>query len=591
MGVISTGNLASSIPVFGSQVQRCIALKKQNLEIATEIAKQFGLTDISARVLAARGFKCDGELEQYIKPSLKEGIPNPGEIKSLIDACILIRDAALKGQKIAITCDFDVDGLSGGAQMLQALLDLGIESEVFVPDRFKEGYGLNEGIISAAHAKGYSVLIAIDFGTTNQKELDFARNLGLKTVVVDHHHVGTAKSTADVFINPNQKGCGFAKATLCASALVWYLVIGLRSVFKEVSDHKFASAASKLDPRLFLDLATLGTICDMVPLTGVNRVIARRGLELLGTTTRPGLVALKKVAGVRSPVTCTDISFGLGPRINAAGRMVHGSMIIELLTTKDSNRAERIAKKLNELNSERQDTEAFVKERAVEVVARWGELPPGLVVWDEEFHTGVVGIVAQRLVERFYRPSIVLGPDSPGVYKGSVRGIKGFNVVEALAAVGEHLQKYGGHAAAGGVSILEQNLEDFKIAFEAECQERLVGARLQPQAEADTEAALSDIQESLITELKSFAPFGMGNPAPQILLRGLKIAERRHIKGTHTKVTLGNSGRFLSGMLWREVNHPLLEKDNLVNIVCKPEVSSYQGIRELHLNIQAIEQG
>jgi single-stranded-DNA-specific exonuclease len=426
----------------------------------------------------------------------------------------------------------------------------------------------------------FGLIITIDYGTTNIKELNLARKLGLQTIVVDHHHVGDLKTPADVFINPNQKGCGFAKKILSASGLAWYLITGLKKCLPQAKD---------VDAKTYLDLACLGTICDMVPLIGANRVIAKRGLELLALTQRPGLISLKNVSGVRDRVTCSDVGFGMGPRLNAAGRMVHGDVVIELLTTSDSNVSSKLAQRLNKLNTERQDTEARVKECALEQIRERGHLPAGLVVWDPEFHTGVVGIVAQRVVEQFYRPTVVLGVDTDGIYKGSVRGIKGFNVVEALTAVSEHLIKYGGHEGAGGLSVEEARLEEFAEAFIRVCEERLQNLGNSPIAEADTEVTLPELDLKLVEEFQKFAPFGVGNPNPQLLVKGLKVLDVRVLKDTHLKTTLTDGKRFVSGLMWRQKSHPALQPGAIVNIVCRPDSSSFNGRIELQANLQAIE--
>lgn len=558
---------------------KAIKIKKQNAAEAKKIAEALKISEVASRVLAARGFTVGADLDTFMNPTLKDGLPEPQKLKNLDKACELIHQVLSEKKGIAICCDFDVDGLSGGAQVHHFFTSIGAKSQVFVPDRFEDGYGLNEGMVQTIAKEKFGLLLTVDYGTTNVKELNLARKLGLKTIVVDHHHVGDIKTPADVFINPNQKGCGFAKKVLSAAGLAWYLIAGLKKCLPE---------ASKIDPKSYLDLACLGTICDMVPLIGANRVIAKRGLELLGQTTRPGLMALKNVSGVRDRVTCSDVGFGMGPRLNAAGRMVHGNVVIELLTTSDSNVSTKLAQRLNKLNVERQDTEARVKESALDQIRQRGHLPAGLVVWDKDFHTGVVGIVAQRIVENFYRPTVVLGVDTDGVYKGSVRGIKGFNVVEALTAVGEHLIKYGGHEGAGGLSVEEGRLDDFAEAFIRECEARLQNLS-GPSAEADTEVSLVEMDLKLVEEFQKFAPFGMGNPNPQLLVKNLRVLDIKVLKDTHLKVTLTDGKRFISGLMWRQTTHPALVAGAHVNIVCRPDSSTFNGRTELVANLQAIE--
>jgi len=292
---------------------------------------------------------------------------------------------------------------------------------------------------------------------------------------------------------------------------------------------------------------------------------------------------------IQGQVSCSDVSFGIGPRLNAAGRMVHGEIVIELLTTSDPALAAKIAHRLNRLNSERQEAEGAVKSSALEIIKGRNRLAAGIVVWDAEFHTGVVGIVAQRLVETYYRPAVVLGLDQEGIYKGSVRGIHGFNVVEALGAVGELLIKFGGHHGAGGLSIKEENLAEFSQAFEAECAKRLRKLDTDPYVEADTEVDLHEIDIPLVRQLQAFAPFGMGNPSPQLLIKNLRVSSVKSLKGTHLKATLTDGKVFLNGIMWRTSTHPALVSGANVNIVAKPDTSSFTGVTELLLNLQAVE--
>lgn len=556
-----------------------IRLRTQNINEAKKIQTSLGLSEIASQVLAARGFKVDKVLQDYINPTLKDGLPDPVELKNLDKACLLIKEILDAKKPIGICCDFDVDGLSGGAQVYHFLKRVGGEVYPFVPDRFTEGYGLNERIVQSARTLGVKLLITIDFGTTSVKEIEFAKSLCMKTIVVDHHHVGSICAKPDIFVNPQQKGCGFADKTLSASGLAWFLLIGLKKALPQ---------ASSIDVREYLDLACLGTICDMVPLTGANRVIAKRGLEFLTSTRRTGLIALKNVIGIKKEVTCHDVGFGIGPRLNAAGRMVHGEVVMELLTTEDSKKAESLAQRLNRLNLERQDTEGEVKERAIQMI-EMTSLQSGIVVWDKDFHTGVVGIVAQRLVENFYRPSVVMGIDQDGMYKGSVRGIKGFNVIEALHAISETMHKYGGHEGAGGLTVLPDKLELFVEAFIAECERRLSKIETHPYAEADVEVGADLLDFPLIDEVMNFSPFGMGNPVPIFLTKGLKVLDVKELKGAHLKATLTDGKRYIPAVMWRQTSHPALVVGAKVNIAYRLDRNIFNGFAELQANLQAVE--
>lgn len=559
-------------------VNKKIRVKKQNTSEADKISYAHSLTPVSSRVLAARGYKTDKNLDTYLKPTLKDGLPSPKELKNLYAGAELIAEVATAGGKIAICCDFDVDGLSSGAQLYDFLKKSGCNAKVFVPDRFEDGYGLNSKMIEEIARGEFSLMVTLDYGTTNVAELTLARERGLKTVVVDHHHVET-NPPSDVFINPQQKGCNFADGVLCAAGLTWYLLIALRKVMP---------SAAHLDPKSFLDLACLGTICDMVPLQGVNRIIAKRGLENLSFTARPGLAALKDVIGAGKKLSCSHVSFGIGPRLNAAGRMVHGSLVIELLTTEDTKLAKQLAKKLNKLNKERQETEEAVKNEALQKASEFEKDTSALVVWGENFHTGVIGIVAQRLVEHFYRPSAVMGLKN-GSYTGSVRGIKGFNVVDALSRASEHLEKFGGHEGAGGFSVSKEKLLDFRNTFMNICTEDLKSIETTPSVDADTQASLSELTPALVKELKAFEPFGMGNAGPVLVVDDLEVKEIKILKGAHLKVMLTDGRYIVPGLIWRRTEHPALQVGNKVRIACKPDLNNFRGMQELQLTLQAVE--
>lgn len=571
-----------------ARVNKRIRIRAQDLVRAKDLTDELKVSPVVGRVLAARGFTPGEDLKNYITPTLKNGLPDPSRLKNLKEGARTIAECHRAGGSIAICCDFDVDGLSGGSVVHDFFNAAGIKSKVFVPDRFADGYGLNEKTVKEIAQSGFSLLLTIDFGTTNFKELTVAKELGLKTVVVDHHHMTGEPPPADVFINPHQKGCGFANGIACAAGLAWYLVLALTKEFSDCG----------IDAKDYLELACLGTICDMVPLIGVNRVIAKRGLESLTVSKRPGLRALRNVIGVKGAVGCSDVSFGIGPRLNAAGRIVHGELVVELLTTRDSIRADKLARDLNELNAERQTIEGIVKERAIEQIERelesraqhgQGADLSGLVAWHEEFHTGVIGIVAQRLVEHFYRPAAVMGMDSAGIWKGSVRGIRGFSVIEALASVKDHLIKFGGHEGAGGFSVSEDNVLAFKAAFVAECAKRLEKIEREPFVDVDTEANLEECTPLLVKQLEGLAPFGMGNPAPVVLLKGLTVKESRVLKDAHLKVLLSDGKRFITGLMWRQTSHPALQVGNKVMIACKPDINNYGGNQELQATLLAVE--
>lgn len=559
-----------------------IKLKNQNAEVAKSIQEQYNLSPVISRILSARGYVPGTDLENFLNPTLQSSLPSPEKLKNIIPAARLISQHHQKGDSFVICSDFDVDGLSSASQLANFFIEAGIKFENYVPDRFTEGYGLNNRMVKAAADSGHKVLIALDFGTSNIKELQYARELGLATIVLDHHHLAAGENPpCDVFVNPHQSGCGFAGATLCTAGLVFYLLISLR---------KELATAGNIDLRPYLDLCCLGTICDMVPLIGVNRLFAQKGLEALSTSKRVGIKALKDVSSITSEVSGYHVGYGLGPRINAAGRMLSGLAVIELFTTSDSVRAKKIAAQLNKLNTERQDVELRMKEQAIDKVIKDKTVPFGIAVWDENYHTGVIGIVAQRLTEYFYRPSIVMGSDQ-GRFKGSVRGVSGFSVVGTLEKLSRYFSKFGGHTAAGGFSLKDDNVSEFAAAWNDECRSFY---EKNPEAafslvQADTEVSFAELDAVLCEDLQKLAPFGMGNSGPQLLVHNLKVKDLQVIKAKHLKATLTDGQRYLSALMWQTARHPELFSGANISVVCKPEINNFQSVKNVQLILQAVE--
>ena len=562
-----------------SPLSKQFILRPQECDSAKSIRELYELDPVIARVLAARGFTPGMSLEQFLQPSLRDGLPHPSGLKNIKRAVELLGDAVSAGSRVAVCSDFDVDGLTSAAQLVDFLTQIGASAGAYVPDRLEDGYGLSSSLIERAHQDGAGLLIAVDFGTKNGVQLELARSLGIKTIVIDHHDISGVVNPADVFINPHQEGCAFADRLLCASGLTWYFIAASRAMIPQ---------AATVDPRSFLDLACLGTICDMVPLQGVNRVIARRGLECLETTSRVGLSELKKVAGIRTGVRSFDVSFGLGPRINAAGRIEHGDIVVRLLTTKSQAEGAKLAKRLDRLNSERQEVEGRVRAKALELVRQAGGSLDGIAVWHPEFHPGVIGIVAQRLVEQFYRPSAVMGRGPDGLFKGSVRGVRGLSVVELLGRLSDHLVTFGGHEGAGGFSIDSDRLKGFCRAFDEMCGSMLTEEQKMPTVTVDTEVALGELSLNLAERFETLAPFGIGNPAPVLLSRDLQVTDVRELRGGHLKAVLSDGVRTLTSMLWRTPHHPSLTRGAEVDVAFKLDVNSYLGERSLQATLQGV---
>ena len=523
-------------------------LKPSDEATVNRFAAELELSPLIARILTLRGFTDNDATRCYLSSSLRSDLPSPFEMADMDAAVDRIVAAVTSNEQIGIWGDYDVDGTTGASVLVSFLREIGAKPFYHVPHRIEEGYGLNVVGLKALKDRGAGLVITVDCGISNAKEVAVANGFGLDLVVVDHHQPPEVLPAAVAVVNPHRKDCRFPDKGMCAAGLAFYLVIGLRAKLREAGWFKQGAAP---DIRHFLDIVTLGTIADMVPLRGVNRTLIKRGLTELGISTRPGVVALKKIAGIPDgDVTAGQVGFRLGPRINAAGRVDYGIKVVELLTTDSAETAQRIAQELEEHNLERRSIEAEVQKHALaqaEVAVASGNCH-SLVLAGEGWHPGVLGIVASRVVERFYRPTVVIGFND-GVGKGSARSIRGFHMVDAFHACADHLDKFGGHEFAGGLSIRPEQLAPFAAAFEQAARRTLSAEQLSPLLEIDAQLDFSQLTLPLMRELEVMQPFGVGNPEPVFTTVNAEICERK-IFSAGVRFRLRQAGKVVSGVIF-----------------------------------------
>ena len=511
-------------------------------------ADELKLSPLIARILTLRGFTDNDATRCYLSSSLRSDLPSPFAMAGMEAAVDRIVAAVTNDEQIGIWGDYDVDGTTGASVLVSFLREIGAKPFYHVPHRIEEGYGLNVEGLRGLKERGAGLVITVDCGISNAIEVAAANGFGLDLVVVDHHQPPELLPPAVAVVNPHRKDCTFPDKGMCAAGLAFYLVIGLRAKLRDAGWFKNGVAP---DIRHFLDIVTLGTIADMVPLKGVNRTLIKRGLSELGTSTRPGVVALKRVAGIPDgEVTAGQVGFRLGPRINAAGRVDYGIKVVELLTTDSADTAQRIAQELEEHNLERRSIEAQVQQHALaqaEAAVAGGDCH-SLVLAGEGWHPGVLGIVASRVVERFYRPTVVIGFND-GVGKGSARSIRGFHMVEGFHACAEHLEKFGGHEFAGGLSIRPDQLAGFTAAFERAARQKLSGEQLSPLLEIDAQLDFSQLTLPLMRELEVMQPFGVGNPEPVFATYGAEVCERK-VFSAGVRLRLRQAGKVMSGVIF-----------------------------------------
>ena len=564
-------------------------LKEADEEIVDQYVANFKISRLIARVLALRGFADSEAARRYLSSSLRTDLPSPFQMADMEPAIRRLVDAIKNKQQIGIWGDYDVDGTTGASVLVSFLREVGAQPIYHVPHRIEEGYGLNTEGLRRFKQRGVDLVVTVDCGISNAQEVAAAGDMGLDVVVIDHHQPPEALPLALAVINPHRKDCAFPDKGLCAAGLAFYVVIALRARLREQG--WFAGSAAP-DIRRYLDIVTLGTIADMVPLTGVNRTLIRRGLAELASSTRPGVVALKQVAGIAAgEVSAGQVGFRLGPRINAAGRVDYGIKVVELLTTDSHDIALRIAQELDAHNSERRMIEAAVLEQALAQAtsAVDGGSRHSLVLAAEGWHPGVLGIVASRIVEKYYRPTVVIGfKDGEG--KGSARSIRGFHMVEGFRRCAEHLQKFGGHEYAGGLSIQSANLAHFAEAFESVARQILTSEDLSPLLEVDAQLRFSDIGFPLVRELDVLKPFGVGNPEPLFMTSQVEVCERK-VFSAGVRYRLRDNGRVIGGVIFGvDDDYPGMVGE-IVDVAYRLSENDWNGASTVELKIVDLRHG
>jgi len=486
---------------------------------AARLATALSLHPLAARVLAGRGLADPGLAEVFLAARIAD-LPDPFTMKGMEAAAARIARALSAGEKIACYGDYDVDGVTSTVLLAGFLRAAGGEVVTYVPHRLVEGYGLNGEAVARLAAQGVKLLVTLDCGITAAPEVRAAAALGLDTVVVDHHTVPVELPAAAAILNPHQPGCGYPSKDLAAVGVTFALVMALRRRLREAG--RFGEKCPEPNLKEALDLVALGTIADVVPLLGANRVLVRAGLEVLASTRRPGLRALKRVAGVAEgqPVTAGQVGFRLAPRINAAGRLDDAGRGVRLLLERDPAAAQALAEELDREHQSRQEIERRILDEATaDARQRVEQGARGLVLARDGWHAGVVGIVASRIAERFHRPVVLVALEE-GAGKGSGRSIERFHLYDALAACSAHLVRFGGHKHAAGLTVVREAVEGFRRAFEAHAAERLAPDDLVPRTRIDGWVETAEVTAQAADALARLAPFGAGHPEPVFALRG-----------------------------------------------------------------------
>lgn len=472
-------------------------------------SEKLGISKITSQILINRGINDTEEAAGFLKADLS-CLLDPYSFAGMSCAVSLIRRAAERGSRVMVFGDYDVDGVTSVALVESVLSRAGLDTVHYIPHRIKDGYGLNKSILQTVKQQGIKLLITVDCGTNDYERVKELRRLGIDVIITDHHEPqGGQPAVASSIINPKSEGSGYGYRDLAGVGVAYKLC-------------QAVCGAKLLDE---LDLVCLGTIADVVPLLGENRAMVKEGLSRLSRTARPGLKALIEASGIKGKrITATHVGYILGPRINASGRMDTAETALNLLIGNDKDEAAGLARTLQEHNRQRQKIENKMLEEARDLIDREINFKEHrvIVIAKEDWHQGVLGIVASKLADLFYRPTIIISK-APGLCKGSGRSIKNFHLLKALLECSGHLESFGGHSHAAGLTISGEKIEDFKDNINRLAREKLLLEHLLPTIEVDAEVGLSELSEGLAQELGALEPFGEGNPEPLLYTRNLRL--------------------------------------------------------------------
>ena len=504
-----------------------------DLNVPEEAAARFpDMPDWMAGLLYSRGIRSAAEAERFLHPGMDQLLP-PMLLRDMDRAAALLLDARDRGQQAVIYGDYDVDGVCASAILLETFRRMKLESDVYIPDRHREGYGLNLAAVEKL-AERYQVLVTVDCGITSVKEVARARELGMRTIVTDHHRPGDALPPADAVVSPLLGEYPFPY--LCGAGVAW----------------KLAMALLGQDALPLMELAALATVADMVSLTGENRCIVALGLEKLSATARPGLRAVMNRAGIFGRVTSEQVGFQIAPRMNACGRMESARTALEMLTTRDLTRAEELALKLEGLNRERKDQEARVITGALAQVEQMDLVDSlAIVVRGESWNSGVVGLAAGRIAEQYAYPTVALSQEGE-LCVGSARSAGDIDIHRALSRCGDLFLRFGGHKQAAGLTIRTEHVEEFARRLSQAVAEQTGGMPPEPHIRCDGEMTLGQVTEETVKWLEKLEPCGVGNPAPLFLCRDVRPLSMRAVgtEGRHLKCTFRQGNDLRDGILF-----------------------------------------
>lgn len=543
-------------------------------EKVAELANKSHLSPLLASILINRNIDTVEKVEQFVNPT-RNDFHDPFLMPDMDKAVERILKAIHTNEKVMIYGDYDVDGITSITVLKKFLLDRGLETGEYTPNRLEEGYGLNKEAVKFIYEQGYTLMITVDCGISGNEEIAYAKELGMEVIVTDHHEQGEEIPNCLAVIDAKRKDNQYPFNQLAGVGVVFKLIQAI-SIKLELDAKEYLK---------YLDIVCVGTISDIVPLVDENRVIAKLGLKLVAMTKNIGLKTLLNSIGYKK-IDSNTISFGVAPRINACGRMGAQEEALKLLLTENQEEADKITETLNQYNQERQATEKSIFEEAVQQIEQTEKDNPCLVVGNEKWHHGVIGIVSSKVTELYFKPSILICfEDEEG--KGSGRSIPGFDLHEALMNCSTYIERFGGHSMAIGITVKKENFENFKKEFQEYAKSKGISDII-PIIKIDEETLLKNVSLETVRELSLLEPYGEANKVPLFLIRNLKIQSIRTLsEGKHLKVKLGQDSYMIDAIgfgvgEWAE-DYLIGDK---VDVVGSLEVNSFNGNEQVQLVIK-----
>ncbi|AVA21429.1 MULTISPECIES: single-stranded-DNA-specific exonuclease RecJ [unclassified Rhizobium] len=558
---------------------------------ALAIAQTHGLPDLIARVLAGRGVGLE-EAMAFLDPTIRSLMPDPHLLTDCEKAAQRLLRAVKAGETVAIFGDYDVDGAASSALLYRFLTHFGVPASIYIPDRIFEGYGPNPTAINQLIDNGATLIVTVDCGSTSFESLEAAKARNIDVVVIDHHQVAHELPPCHALVNPNREDDLSGQGHLCAAGVVFMVLVAALRQLREAGDARVRS----IDLLAWLDIVALATVCDVVPLKGLNRAYVVKGLIAARHQGNPGLAALFRKAGLGGPVSPYHFGFMIGPRINAGGRIGDAALGARLLTLDVASEAETIAERLDELNRERQAMEAaMLQEAEAEALAEYGNGDGASVIVTarESWHPGIVGLIASRLKDKFRRPAFAIAFDSMGRGTGSGRSINGFDMGRMVRAAVDAglLVKGGGHAMAAGLTVERANLGKLRAFFTEKAERQVAGLVANETLKIDGALGAGGATVELVDQLETAGPYGSGHPQPIFALPSHRLRDSRLVGQSHIKITLeAQDGGRLDGIAFRAVETPLGElllssRGSQIHIAGTLGADHWQGARRVQLRV------